>query len=107
MTLRLFFLIIPHLNAEYIKLCIINIVRAFAHEIERAVCGRECDYITDVLRIRQHHGQTLEADTDSSVGRCSVTECFEEEAKLLLRLFHRETDCLKYLLLQILIMNTD
>ena len=39
--------------------------------------------------------------------RSTVLEGLQEEAELLLRLLHRQTNGLKHLLLQILIVNTD
>ncbi|KPY82236.1 Uncharacterized protein ALO44_05673 [Pseudomonas syringae pv. tagetis] len=85
----------------------IDNARRLGHDIGSALGFRESDYFTDRLRSGHQHDQTVKAERQTTVRRCTVLQSIEQEAEFFLLLVFGDAQQTEDRLLHFLAVNTN
>src|SRR5678816_2446528 len=68
-------------DAQFSQLAFCDRSRGFYHQVLGGGSFGEGDYFSEAFCTCENHDDAVEAECDSSVWRCAVLECFEEESE--------------------------
>ena len=91
---------------EFPQLLFVHHIGCLAHQVDGTLGFRESDHVADGRPFGHEHHQTVQAEGQTPMGRCSEFEGFQQEAEFLLGLFIGETDGFEDLLLDVFPMDT-
>ena len=94
-------------NLQFIQLLLGNRRGRAAHHIAASVVLREGNEVADAVGATEKRAETVEAEGQTSVRRCSVLEGTHQEAELLLSLLVSEAEGVEHLVLQGAVVDTD
>ena len=94
-------------NLKLVQLLLGNRRRRAAHHIAAGVVLREGDEVANAVGATEERAETVEAEGQTSVRRCTVLKGTHQEAELLLRLFVGEAEGVEHLVLQGAVVDTD
>ena len=57
--------------------------------------------------MKHQHNESVKAECNACMRRCTILECIKKESEFLLSFFFGNSNCLKYLLLQIFLIDTE
>src|SRR5690554_1230866 len=103
----LFFFTYIQFKRQFFELLQMNGRRGIDHHIACRIILRKGNHITNGIQSRHQRSPAIKAKGDAAVWRCPVLKGRHQEAKLRLGIGITETQHLKHLLLQLIVVDTN